>query len=141
MTERLPTILRCFRQRIALSSVPLRWRLRRLRRGLRYGLGLLSKDEPQQVFIDCQRPAGWHPLLLLADDDVLDEIRNAYEDHPRLAVFVNDACAWVSYKWESFGEELYEARRWARNLVEDYARDDGIALCSRQPNAEDDHSA
>jgi hypothetical protein len=76
--------------------------------------------------------------LILSDDDVLEELNEAFEDDPSLAELVSAACARVSYKWESVGDELYEARRWARNLVEDYARDNDIALRSRESNSDQD---
>ncbi|MGB5083323.1 MAG: hypothetical protein WBO09_01685 [Methylocystis silviterrae] len=41
---------------------------------------------------------------------------------------MNDACARVADKWESYNDELYTARRWAIDLTENYARDESIAL-------------
>lgn len=126
------------RQRVRLWRLRVRSLLQRLRRGRLYGLGRLSKEDAQLIFIDCQRLAGWHPLLILSDDDVLEELDEAFEHDPSLADLVSAACARVSYKWESVGDELYEARRWARNLVEDYARDNDIALRSRESNSDQD---
>ncbi|TRL28999.1 hypothetical protein FM996_18170 [Methylosinus sporium] len=126
------------RQRLRLWRIRVRSLLQRLRRGLLYGLGRLSKEDAQLIFVDCQSLAGWHPLLILSDDDVLKEINEAFEDDPSLAALVSAACARVSHKWESAGDELYEARRWARNLVEDYARDNDIALLSRESNSGQD---
>ncbi|MEK8121631.1 hypothetical protein WOB59_00480 [Methylocystis sp. IM4] len=119
-------------ERFALWRLSLRWRLARLRRGLLYGVDRLSTDDAQRVLFDCQSPAGWHPLLTLTLADVLEEARETFEDHPALPRLVNDACGRVADKWQNYGDELYEARRWAMNLVKAYADDENIALRPRE---------
>lgn len=121
-----------FARRIALWRSRLFFRLDRLRRGLAYAAGRLSPDDAQRIFLDCQRPAGWHPLLVLTVEDALEQAREIFEDHPDLPRLLNDACARVADKWECYGDELYEARRWAMSLAKGYARDENIVLRLRE---------
>ena len=41
---------------------------------------------------------------------------------------IGDACARVEDKWESYNDDLYNARRWALNLAAKYAADEGLKL-------------
>ena len=78
--------------------------------------------------IDCEYSAGWHPLLVLTVEDTLAEAHEVFADHPNLPRLINDGCARVASKWESYNDELYEARRWAIGLAADYAAAEGVAL-------------
>lgn len=78
--------------------------------------------------LDCRYPAGWHPLLVLTVEDTLEQAREDLADHPDLPRLIADGCARVGDKWESYNDELWEARRWAINLARRYAADEGIAL-------------
>ncbi len=80
--------------------------------------------------LDCRHPAGWHPLLVLTVEDTLEQAREEIADHPDLPRLVGDGCARVADKWESYNDELWEARRWAINLAKSYAADEGITLVS-----------
>jgi hypothetical protein len=80
------------------------------------------------VLIDCHDPAGWHSLLTLTVEDTLEQAREIFADHPELRRLIEDGCSRVARKWESYGDELYEARRWAIELAEGYAADEGITL-------------
>jgi len=73
-------------------------------------------------------PAGWHPLLVLTVEDTLEQAREEFADHPELPRLIADACFRVGDKWEPYGDELWEARRWAINVALRYAADEGIAL-------------
>jgi hypothetical protein len=73
-------------------------------------------------------PASWHPLLLLTVEDTLEQAREEFADHPELPRLIADACFRVGDKWEPYGDELWEARRWAINVALRYAADEGIAL-------------
>ena len=57
--------------------------LGRWTRAWRYAAGQLSADDAQQLTLDCQYPAGWHPLLVLMD--ALEQAREEIADHPDLA--------------------------------------------------------
>ena len=80
------------------------------------------------MMLDCRDPAGWHPLLVLTVEDTLEQAREDFADHPDLPRLIADGCARVADKWESYNDELWEARRWAIGLAKDYAADEGIAL-------------
>lgn len=88
----------------------------------------LSADDAQRITLDCEYPAGWHPLLVLTVEDTLEHAREVFADHPDLPRLINDGCARVAGKWESYNDELYEARRWAIDLAAEYAAAERIAL-------------
>lgn len=106
----------------------IRYRVARWRRGWRYATGRLSADDAQCVTLDCRYPAGWHPLLLLTVEDTLEQACEVIADHPDLPRLIADGCARVGDRWESYNDELWEARRWAISLAREYAADEGITL-------------
>jgi hypothetical protein len=116
------------RSRIDLYCYRTQERLRRLARAWRYFTERLSADDAQRIMVDCRQPAGWHLLLVLAVEDTLELARETFADHPELPRLIADGCARVDHKWESTGDELYEARRWAIDIAEGYAADQGIIL-------------
>jgi hypothetical protein len=103
-------------------------RAKRLSRAWRYFTGRISADDAQSIMFDCERPAGCHPLLTLCVEDVLAEARETFVDPPELPRLIADGCERVGDKWESHNDELYEARRWAIELAEEYAANEGITL-------------
>ncbi|PWB80695.1 MAG: hypothetical protein C3F11_17255 [Methylocystaceae bacterium] len=109
-----------------------RYRIRtcaeRMWRAWAYLRGRLNADDAQQVMLDCHYAAGWHPLLVLTVEDTLEQAHEIFVDHPELPRLINDGCARVAGKWESYNDELYEARRWAIDLAAEYAAAEGIAL-------------
>ena len=107
---------------------PCRGRLARFARAWRYVVGTLSVDDAQRIILDCRGPAGWHPLLVLTVETTLEQAGEEFADHPDLPRLIADACFQVGDKWESYGDELWEARRWAIEVAQRYAADEGIAL-------------
>jgi len=109
-----------------------RWRAkdraRRLSRAWRYFRGRLGADDAQSIMLDCRYAAGWHPLLVLTVADTLEQARETFADHPELPRLIADGCARVGDKWESYNDELHEARRWAIELAETYAAAEAITL-------------
>lgn len=105
-----------------------RTRLAQGRRAWRYATNRLPADEAQRIMLDCRDPAGWHPLLVLTVEDTLEQAREDLADHPDLPRLIADGCARVGDKWESYNDELWEARRWAIDLAKAYADDEGITL-------------
>lgn len=111
-----------------------RWRCRmtdrvqRLARAWRYFTGSLSADDAQWIMFDCERPAGCYPLLTLSVDDVLAQAREIFADHPELRRLIADGCQRVSDRWESYNDDLHNARDWAIELAEEYAANEGITL-------------
>ncbi len=133
LSERLRDAWHALRHRIWLVRFRLSHRLARYRRALAYALDLLSADDAQQVFIDCEYPAGWFTLLALTVQDTLEQALGVYEDHPDLRRLVADGCERVHKKWEDHSDALYYARGWAIELAEGYAADEGITLVRRDP--------
>jgi hypothetical protein len=113
-----------------------RTRLAQWRRAWRYAIDRLSADDAQRMMLDCRDPAGWYPLLVLTVEDTLEQARENLADHADLPRLIADGCARVADKWESYNDELWEARRWAIGLAKDYAADEGIALIAREDNRE-----
>lgn len=105
-----------------------RTRLAQWRRAWRYAIDRLSVEDAQRMMLDCRDPAGWYLLLVLTIEDTLGQAREDIADHPDLPRLIADGCARVADKWESYNDELWEARRWAIGLAKDYAADEGIAL-------------
>ncbi len=114
--------------RIGLWRYRAKARLERLSRAWRYFIGHLSADDAQRIMLDCRYPAGWHPLLVLTVEDTLEQAHETFADHPELPRLIADGCARVGDKWDSYNDELYEARRWAIDLAEEYAAAENIAL-------------
>jgi hypothetical protein len=117
-------------------------RTRRLHRAWSYFTDRLSADDARAVMLDCERPAGWHPLLILTVDEALEQAHETFADHSDLRRLIADGCARVGHKWESYNDDLYNARSWAIDVAEQYARDEGIALVrldkgDAPPRAED----
>ena len=104
------------------------YRLAQWRRAWRYAIDGLSPDDAQRMMLDCRDAAGWHPLLVLTVEDTLEQAREDIADHPELPRLLADGCARVADKWESYNDELWEARRWAIGLAKEYAADEGITL-------------
>lgn len=111
-----------------------RWRLRcRARIGrfvlaARYAAGRLSVDDARSIVCHCEPVAGWHPLLTLTVDDTIEQALEEYAEHPELRRLVEEACAHVGGRWESYNDDLYEARCWAMEKVREYAEFEGIEL-------------
>jgi len=135
--------------RIAHRWFRARYRLARLSRAWAYFRDRLDADEAQRIMLDCEYPAGWHPLLVLTVEDTLAEAHEVFADHPDLPRLVNHGCARVASKWDAFNDELYEARRWAIDLAADYAASEGVVLTRLEGDSDqagsdtggDDHTA
>lgn len=114
----------------SLFRLRLRWRSRfgRAIRGARYAAGRMSPDDAQRIMCDCERSAGWFPLLTLTVDDTLDLALEEYAEHPELPSLIRDACSSVAGRWESYNDDLYNAQSWALEKVREYAVSDGIVL-------------
>ncbi len=106
-------------------------RIERLARAWCYFVGRLGADDAQQIMLDCRCPAGWHPLLILTVEDTLEQARESFADHPDLPWLIAEGCIHVERKWESYNDDLHQARSWAIELAQHYAVEDGIALVRR----------
>ena len=139
MFDRLKAACPRVADRIAHRWFRARYRLARLSRAWAYFRNRLDADEAQRIMLDCEYPAGWHPLLVLTIEDALEQAREVFADHPDLPRLINDGCARVASKWESYNDELYEARRWAIDLAADYSAAEGITLTRLEGDS--DHAA
>jgi hypothetical protein len=74
LCEQLSLKLRASRYRMEM-------RRGRVVRAWRYCIGCPTAEDAQNIMLDCRRPAGWYPLLLLCDGDVLEQARVIYTDH------------------------------------------------------------
>ena len=111
-------------------------RLAQWQRAWRYAVDRLSADDAQRMMLDCRDSAGWYPLLVLTVEDTLGQAREDLADHPDLPRLIANGRARVVDKWESYNDELWEARRWAIGLAKDYAADEGIALIALDDECE-----
>ncbi len=116
------------------------YRVARLCRAWAYFHGNLNADDAQRIMLDCEYAAGWYPLLVLTVEDTLEQAREIFADHPDLRRLTNDGCARVGDKWESYNDELYEARRWAIDLAAEYAAAEAIPLKRLDDGDEAAHS-
>lgn len=117
-----------------------RYRAERLSRAWAYWRGRLNADDAQRIMLDCRHAAGWHPLLVLTVEDTLEQAQELFVDHPELPRLIADGCARVGDKWESYNDELYEARRWAIDLAVEYAAAEGIPLARLQDGDDLEHT-
>ncbi|MDE1990303.1 MAG: hypothetical protein KGI82_07505 [Betaproteobacteria bacterium] len=124
----MPRPLRASWRRAQFWKYRLKARVKRLCHAWRYATGTLSADDAQTMIVECQDPAGWYPLMILTVEDALEYAREMFVDHPTLRRFIADGCARVGHKWETYGDELAEAFRWAAELAEEYAASEGIIL-------------
>lgn len=119
---------------VSLGDLCFRWRLqwqtrfRRALRALRYATGRLSVGDAQLIVCDCERTAGWFPLLTLTVDDTLEQALEEYAEHADLRRLVEEACSYVGGRWESYNDDLYDARCWAIEKVREYAAIEGVVL-------------
>ena len=112
-----------YRQRLRWQS-----RIRRMLRAARYAGGRLSVADAQSIVCDCEPVAGWFPLLTLTMDETLDQALKEHAEHPELRRLVGEACSYVSGRWESYNDDLHEARSWAIEKVLEYAASESIEL-------------
>jgi len=122
-------------QQMTAAIADFRWRFhnrrKRIVRAWRYARQTLTTDDAQIMALDCQDASGWHPLIVLTVEDTVQHAYEEFEEHPELPRLIADGCARVSTKWEDFGDTLSEARRWAIELAESYAAQEGIELARR----------
>ncbi|MFZ5693266.1 MAG: hypothetical protein ACOY5F_18690 [Pseudomonadota bacterium] len=120
-------------QQMTAAIADFRWRFRRkhIVRAWRYARRTLTTDDAQIITLDCQDACGWHPLIVLTVEDTMQHAYEEFEEHPELPRLITEACARVSTKWDDFGDTLSEARRWAIELAESYAAQEGIELARR----------
>lgn len=93
-----------------------------------YLMGTVGAEDTQRMILDLERRAGWYQLMTLDVEHVIEDAAERWQPHPHLRRLVEDACERIASKWENGGDTYFEARQWALDKVEEYAREDGIAL-------------
>lgn len=118
--------------KLARAWRDLRWRFihrrNRLAMGWRYAWETMTENDANSVAYDCALIAGVYPLESLDRENVLEQCRERFGDHPEMADMVTGACERVFSKWNSTGDSASAAEDWAMDLVQGYASDGGITL-------------
>ena len=127
------TLISVFYGRLAGSSWAFRWqyRLQRWARAWRYANDTMTADDAACIRLQCQEVEGVWPLEAIAVEDVLRDARDRWQDHPMLGQLAYDATERTANKWATSGDVSCEARGCAVDLIEYYARTQGIELIER----------
>jgi hypothetical protein len=128
MSDPLTRFFNTAASRMWLWRYRAKWRAKRVLKAWRFIVDRMSADDARSIMLDCERPAGWHPLLILTVEDTLEQARATLADDPALPRLIAYGCVHVSAQWESLNDDLYEARRRAIEVAERYAVNEGIAL-------------
>jgi hypothetical protein len=83
-----------------------------------------------------EQSSGWHHLISLDTDYVMEEALERWLPHPDLEDLVAEACEYVADKHEDHSDTAYYAKGWALEKVEEYARDRDIALKLTEDHAD-----
>jgi hypothetical protein len=110
-----------------------RWqyRLQRWRRAWRYATDTMTTEDAGWIRHQCQDVEGFWPLEAIDAEGVLREAREQWADHPALERLAYDAAERVANKWPGSGDISCEARGCAVDLIEEYARTEGVELIER----------
>jgi hypothetical protein len=99
------------------------------RLGYLFANGGLTRDEALSMIVTCQQIAGNYGLETLSVEDVIQDAgyrwSNPCED---IEPFAHAACMQVYRKWDSDGHLRSAASDWALNLIEEWAREQGVTL-------------
>lgn len=117
----------------------LRWRInahiRRFRRAWHYAMNTLTEDDASTMRYECTLIEGLYPLECFTRDGVMEACRDRFGDDPALVPLVEAACCRVHSKWSGSGDAAGTAEDWAMDLIQEYARQDRIALTDSWANA------
>lgn len=124
---------------------PLKLRLQiitqRIRHAIAYVTGHLDAQSAQDMIVQLEPIAGWHPLVTLCVDDVLARATKHYKPHPDLRSFVASACAKVARQWRDADETLQAAQWWAIDLSLDLAQEHGQTLALAESDSREEPAA
>lgn len=104
----------------------------RLERAYRYLTGTMTEYDGIQMIRAGREAAYVYALESIADDEVLDDAKKRWEDHPELKRLAQQATAHVGSKWIAGGEIASEARGWALDIMAKDARQEGIDLVEKE---------
>lgn len=114
--------------RLRLRLAVLRGRARRYRTALAYARGRLAPTQAQSMTYDIEIASGWHHLVSLDEDSVMEEALERWKPHPELRELITEACQYVAGKWEDHNDTTYYAKGWALEKVAEYAKEEKIIL-------------
>lgn len=109
--------------RYTLSQHTQRWR-----RALRYALNRMTPADADLIGYECQSISGVWSLETISAESVRDYALNLWTDHPALEKYADEAAARVASKWDGTGDVRCAAEEWAINLIDEYAKSDGVEL-------------
>ncbi len=104
----------------------------------RLATGRLTKDDAQDLYHTVTGLAGWHPLECIDEEGVMERALDRWQEHPALEGYAGDAAARVAHKWSGTGDISSEAIDWAMDLIEEYAKADGVELQPTEDYAEEE---
>lgn len=123
-------VIRCSGRPLDAWGYVAKRRWEKLRLGLKYGLGRLTREEASSLLYDIEIAAG---VAVLCSIDVEGTLRTAIEDHdfephPALEGYIADGVALVRSKWSGNGDVVCEAEGWAIDKAMEYAAEDGLVF-------------
>lgn len=101
---------------------------RRVARAWRYAIGRSTLTDAYDIDIDCREVTGLYPLVSMSVDNVLELAEDRWGDFPELKAYAESAVRRVYDRWSSPGHELEGAEGWAMDLIEEWAKEDGLEL-------------
>ena len=119
-------------QRLSALRYRVRDRLKHLARAWRYATGRMTRDDAQWIAYECDVAAESYPLVSIDVEGVIDLALDKWQDDPALADLARQAVRRVWNKWSGGGEEYSAAVDWAMDLIEEYAKADGVELKERE---------
>ena len=121
-------MMRKLRRKVGL----VRWRVRqhweRVCIAARYAAGCSTEPDGWVLFHDGERLTGFYCLEGFSEGDVLSQIQDRFGEFAEAPALCRAATRRVSDKWNSSGDTANAAQDWAADLVEEYAKQDGVAL-------------
>lgn len=119
-------------RRLSSMRYRLRSRLSRWQEAYAYARGRMTPNQALSMLWECQHTAGTYCLVSLDSESVLEAARDRWNDHPALPGLCDSAASRVASKWEDHTEVRSSCEDWALDLVEDYARGEGVILTELQ---------
>jgi hypothetical protein len=98
------------------------------RLGYLFANGKLSADDASDIIYECQPIAGYFVLETIDVDGLMAWARDRWVNADDARALAEAACERVAGKWSSTGDVSSAAQDWAMDLLEQYAREDGITL-------------
>lgn len=118
-------------QRLSTLRYRVKDRLKHLARAWRYATGHMTKDDAWSISYECDASTGCYGLEYIDVEGVMECAVDKWEANPRLEEYAENAVHRVWNKWSSSGDATNAAQEWAMDLIEEYAKADGVELVER----------